>query len=91
MGMFDIPAFKQARRERTQAELEAESRALLGLPQPEKQADVGAESEDHRMLMETIEAQKHAHDPVSEQEQFESGAKIFGEKTMRDWETFHDQ
>jgi hypothetical protein len=80
-----------AYRERTKAEVEALARVLLGLPEPENKPEQGPDNEDRRMLLAGIEAQKHAHDPISEQRRFESGAKIFGEDTMRDWETFHDQ
>jgi len=48
-------------------------------------------NEDRRALLDAIEAGKHAHDPITDQERFDSGAKVFGAKTMRDWETFHDQ
>jgi hypothetical protein len=88
MGMFDIPAFQQSRRERTQAELEADSRMLLGLPEPEKQADAKPENEDHGMLLESIEAQKHAHDPITQQEQFESLERLVGTRTAENWERF---
>jgi hypothetical protein len=88
-GFWGRPGVKQP--ERTKAELEAAARALMGLPQLENKPGAVPENEDALLLREQIEAHGRVHEPVTQQEQFDSGAKVFGEKTMRDWETFHDQ
>jgi hypothetical protein len=48
-------------------------------------------SEEALLFREQIEALDKAHEAISPQQQFESGAKIFGEKTMRDWEILPNQ
>jgi hypothetical protein len=83
-GMFDIPAFKQPQRERTQAELEAAARAILGWPQLENKPEAEPESEDQRMYRESIEAHKRACDPISEQTRNESLARLLGDEAV-DW------
>jgi hypothetical protein len=80
-----------ANRQLSKAELEASARALLGWPQPENEPESEPENEDRRMLLQGIEAQKHAHDPISEQTRTESLEKLVGKETAENWGTFHDQ
>jgi hypothetical protein len=82
-GFWGRPGVK-AQSGRTKEETEASARAILGWPQPPKQADPESESEDNRMRREANEAHKHARNPISEQTRNESLARLLGDDVV-DW------
>jgi len=65
------------------AELLHEPEVVVAEPEPV--------SEDRQMLLDRIEADSRAHEPVTEQQRFDSLSRLLGEKTARDWNRFHDQ